>query len=66
MQTQPSSFFQSCIFYDQEKKLTFSISLAYVVQVYPYVLLAKNLERPHINFKAWNKKDGGGEFDFDT
>ena len=55
-----------CICYDKEKKLTFFISLGYVVQVYPYVLLPKYLERPKITFKAWNKKDGGEEFDFDT
>eukprot|EP00250_Pteridium_aquilinum_P008811 c18226_g1_i1 orf=963-2597(+) len=66
MQTEPSSFLQRCICYDREKKLTFSISSGYVVQVYPYVLLPKDLERPEITFKAWNKKDGGGEFDFDT
>ena len=42
------------------------MSLGYVVQVYPYDLLHKYLERPEITFKAWNKKDGGGEFDFDT
>lgn len=66
MQTEPSSFLQRCICYDREKRLTFSISLGYVVQVYPYVILPKDLERPEITFKAWNKKDGGGEFDFDT
>lgn len=66
MQTEPSSFLQRSICYDREKKVTFSISLGYVVQVYPYVLLPKDLERPEITFKAWNKKDGGGEFDFDT
>ena len=66
MQIEPSSFLQRCICYEQEKKITFFISLGHVVQVYPYVLLLKYLERPRITFKAWNKKDGGGEFDFDT
>ena len=37
-----------------------------MVQFYPYVLLPKYLERPYITFKAWNKKDGGGELVFDT
>lgn len=66
MKMEPSSFLQRCICYDREKKLTFSISLGYVVQVYSYVLLPRELERPEITFKAWNKKSGGGEFDFDT
>ena len=42
------------------------MSLGYVVQVYPYVQIPKYLERLEITFKAWNKKDGGGEFNFDT
>lgn len=66
MHTDPSSFLQRCICYDQDKGFTFSISSGYVVQVYPYVFLPRELERPEITFKAWNKKDGGGEFDFDT
>mgnify|MGYP002776101623 FL=1 len=66
MKTEPSSFLQRCICYDRKKRLTFSISLGYVVQVYPYVLLPRELERREITFKAWNKKNGGGEFDFDT
>ena len=66
MQTEPISFLQRCVCYDWEKKLTYSISLGYVVQVNPYVLLPYYLERPKITFKAWNKKDGGGKFDFDT
>lgn len=66
MRMDPSSFLQRCICYDRDKKLTFSISLGYVIQVYPYVLLPRDLERAEITFKAWNKKDGGGEFDFDT
>lgn len=66
MRTEPSSFLQHFICYDRNKRLTFSISSGYVVQVYPNVLLPRDLERPEITFKAWNKKDGGGEFDFDT
>lgn len=66
MQIEPSSFLQRCICYDRQRKLTFSIASGYVVQVYPYILLPRELERPEITFKAWNKKAGGGEFDFDT
>lgn len=66
MQTEPTSFLQHCICYDRGKRLTYSISSGYVVQVYPYVFLPRELERPEITYKAWTKKDGGGEFDFDT
>lgn len=66
MQIEPSSFLQRCLCYDRRRKLTFSVALGYVVQVYPHVLLPRELERPEITFKAWNKKTGGGEFDFDT
>eukprot|EP00250_Pteridium_aquilinum_P022244 c25332_g1_i1 orf=146-1666(+) len=66
MHTEPSSFLQRCICYDHDKRLTFSISSGYVVQVFPYVLLPRDLERAEITFKAWNMKAGGGEFDFDT
>ncbi|MCO5605130.1 hypothetical protein L7F22_059310 [Adiantum nelumboides] len=66
MQIAPSSFLQRCICYDRRRKLTFSVASGYVVQIYPYVLLPRELERPEITFKAWNKKTGGGEFDLDT
>lgn len=66
MQTEPSSFLQRSICYDRDRKLTYSVSLGYVIQVFPYVLLPRDLERAEITFKAWNKRDDGGEFDFDT
>ncbi|KAH7314396.1 hypothetical protein KP509_21G001800 [Ceratopteris richardii] len=66
LRTEPGSFLQQCICYDRRNKVTFSISIGYVVQVYLYVLLPKDLGRPEITFKAWNKKDGRGEFDLDT
>lgn len=66
MQMESSSFLQRCICYDHDRKLTYSVSLGYVIQVFPYVLPPRDLERAEITFKAWNKKDGGGEFDFDT
>lgn len=66
MHTEPSSFLQQCICYDRAQKLSFSVSLGYVVQVYPYIVFPRELERPEITFKAWNQKDGRGEFDVDT
>lgn len=66
MRTEPSSFLQRSICYSRTKRLTISVSSGYVVQVYPFILLPRELERAEITFKAWNKKDGGGEFDFDT
>lgn len=66
MHTEPSSFLQQCICYDRVQKLSISISLGYVVQVFPYVVLPRELERPEITFKAWNSKQSRGEFDLDT
>ncbi|KAI5055622.1 hypothetical protein GOP47_0029143 [Adiantum capillus-veneris] len=66
MHIEPSSFLQHCICYDREQKLSLSISLGYVVQVFPYVILPRELERPEITFKAWNSKQSRGEFDLDT
>lgn len=66
MHIEPSSFLQHCICYDREQKLSLSISLGYVVQVFPYVLYPRELERPEITFKAWNSKQSRGEFDVDT
>lgn len=66
MHTEPSSFLQQCICYDRGQKLSISISLGYVVQVFPYVVLPRELERPEITFKAWNSKQSRGEFDLDT
>ncbi|MCO5602272.1 hypothetical protein L7F22_056401 [Adiantum nelumboides] len=66
MHTEPSSFLQHCLCYDREQKLSLSVSLGYVVQVFPYVILPRELERPEITFKAWNSKQSRGEFDLDT
>lgn len=66
MRTEPSSFLQQCICYDRAQKLSISISLGYVVQVFPYILLPRDLERPEITFKAWNLKESRGDFDLDT
>lgn len=66
MQIEPSSFLQRCVCYNRQMKFTISVASGFAVQVYPYILLPRDLERPEITFKAWNKKAEGGEFDFDT
>lgn len=66
MQTEPSSFLQRCICYDRDQRLSFAISLGYTVQVFPHIVFPRYLERSEITFKAWNHKDGKGEFDLDT
>lgn len=66
MHTEPSSFLQQCICYDRVQKLSLSISLGYVVQVFPNIVLPRELERPEVTFKAWNSKESKSEFDLDT
>eukprot|EP01018_Ginkgo_biloba_P007431 Gb_31866 [translate_table: standard] len=66
MKTEPSSFLQRSICYDRKRGLSFSVSMGYVVQVFPKMVLPRELERPERTFKAWNKRDRGEDFDFDT
>ncbi|CAH8316361.1 unnamed protein product [Eruca vesicaria subsp. sativa] len=58
-------FHQRSICYDHTHKLTFSISLGYVVQVFPNVLLPRDLERAELTFSAWNGIRHPSEFDLD-
>uniref|UniRef100_A0ACD5U4Y6 Uncharacterized protein n=1 Tax=Avena sativa TaxID=4498 RepID=A0ACD5U4Y6_AVESA len=66
MKTEPMSFLQRSICYDVKQKLTFAISLGYVVQVYPSVLLPPELERSERTYIAFNRMSQRTEFDFDT
>ncbi|CAA6656461.1 unnamed protein product [Spirodela intermedia] len=66
MKINPSSFLQRSICYERRKKLTFSVSLGYVVQVFPYVVLPRDLERSELTYIAWNNLGNRNEFDFDT
>ncbi|XP_038977392.1 uncharacterized protein LOC103708518 isoform X2 [Phoenix dactylifera] len=66
MKTDPQSFLQRAISYDRRKKLTFSVSLGYVVQVFPHVILPRELERSEQTYIAWNRRGNRNEFDFDT
>uniref|UniRef100_A0A7N0T7F0 Uncharacterized protein n=1 Tax=Kalanchoe fedtschenkoi TaxID=63787 RepID=A0A7N0T7F0_KALFE len=65
MKAQPMSFLQRSICYDHERRLTFSVSLGYVVQVYPEIVLPRELERSEQTYSAWNKIKNRNEFDFD-
>ena len=65
MDLSPRSVLQRSICYDHTHKLTFSISLGYVVQVFPSVLLPRDLERAELTFSAWNGIRHPSEFDLD-
>ncbi|XP_038687673.1 uncharacterized protein LOC119987033 [Tripterygium wilfordii] len=66
MKIEPRSFLQRSICYDHARGLTFSVSLGYVVQVFPSIVLPRELERSEKTFSAWNKINQQKEFDFDT
>lgn len=66
MRVEPRSFLQRSICYDRVHSLTFSVSLGYVVQVFPTVVLPRELERSEKTYSAWNKMNNRNEFDFDT
>ncbi|KAJ7541351.1 hypothetical protein O6H91_10G055700 [Diphasiastrum complanatum] len=66
MRTEPGSFLQQSICYDQEQSLSYSVSTGYVVQVYPEILYPSRLERVEVTFRAWNERNGLNEFDQDT
>ncbi|KAJ4959655.1 hypothetical protein NE237_019565 [Protea cynaroides] len=66
MKTDPLSFLQRSICYDHIRRLTFSVSLGYVVQVFPNIVLPRDLERSEQTYSAWNRNSHRTEFDFDT
>lgn len=65
MSLDPSSVLQRSICYDHTNRLTFAISLGYVVQVFPSILLPRDLERAELSFSAWNGIRQPHEFDID-
>ncbi|KAG7593762.1 hypothetical protein ISN45_Aa01g025490 [Arabidopsis thaliana x Arabidopsis arenosa] len=65
MSLDPKSVLQRSICYDHTHRLTFAISLGYVVQVFPSILLPRDLERAELSFSAWNGIRHPGEFDLD-
>lgn len=66
MKVDPRSFLQRSICYDWEGRNTISISLGYVVQVFPNIVLPRELEQSEKTYSAWNKISHRNEFDFDT
>ncbi|XP_077247454.1 beta-1,3-n-acetylglucosaminyltransferase radical fringe protein, putative (DUF604) [Tasmannia lanceolata] len=66
MRAEPRSFLQRSICYDRRRRLTFSVSLGYVVQVFPNIVLPRELDRSEQTYSAWNKLSNRNEFDFDT
>ncbi|KFK45058.1 hypothetical protein AALP_AA1G338400 [Arabis alpina] len=65
MDLDPKSVLQRSICYDHTRRLTFSISLGYVVQVFPNIVLPRDLERAELSFAAWNGLSQPNEFDVD-
>lgn len=66
MKVEPTSFLQRSICYDRQHMLTFSVSLGYAVQVFPNIVLPRELERAEKTYSAWNGISIRHEFDFDT
>jgi hypothetical protein len=66
MRTEPGNFLQQSICYDHELGLSFSISLGYVVQVFPQIILPRTLTTVETSFTAWNHDNHDLEFSFDT
>ncbi|EEF43502.1 uncharacterized protein LOC8278497 [Ricinus communis] len=66
MTADPLSFLQRSICYDHAHHLSFSISLGYVIQVFPNIVLPRILERSESTYSAWNKIRDRSEFDLDT
>ncbi|KAK6945310.1 Protein of unknown function DUF604 [Dillenia turbinata] len=65
MNVEPRSFLQRAICYDHTRSLTFMVSLGYVVQLFPHIVLPRELERAELTYSAWNKISNRNEFDLD-
>lgn len=65
MKAQPMSFLQRSICYVHAHHLTISVSLGYVVQVFPDIVLPRELDRSEQTYSAWNKIINRNEFDID-
>ncbi|CAK7357542.1 unnamed protein product [Dovyalis caffra] len=66
MKVDPMSFLQRSICYDRARRLSFSVSLGYAVQVFPSLVHPRVLERSEITYSAWNKIRNLNEFDLDA
>ncbi|KAK6941844.1 Protein of unknown function DUF604 [Dillenia turbinata] len=65
MNLEPMSFLQRAICFDHTRSLTFMVSLGYVVQLFPHIVLPRELERAELTYSAWNKIRNRNEFDLD-
>lgn len=66
MRIDPRSFLQRSICHDHSRRLTFSISIGYVVQVFPNIVYPRDLEPSELSYSAWNGIHHRNEFDIDT
>ena len=65
MRIEPKSFLQRSICYDRVQRLNFSVSLGYVVQLFPKIVLPRELECSEHTYIAWDKLGNPHEFDHD-
>ncbi|KAK4802638.1 hypothetical protein SAY86_000841 [Trapa natans] len=65
MRINPRSFLQRAICYDHSRRLTFSISTGYAVQVFPNIVYPLDLEPSELTYSAWNGIHHRNEFDLD-
>lgn len=66
MKMDSRTFLQRSICYDHSRRLTFSVSLGYVVQVLPNIVYPRDLEPSELTYSAWNGIKRRNEFDHDT
>ncbi|KAJ4825303.1 hypothetical protein Tsubulata_042015 [Turnera subulata] len=66
MSFHPMAFLQRSICYDGSRRLSFSVSLGYVVQVFPEIIPPRQLDSGELTYSAWNRISHRNEFDLDT
>ncbi|KAL5567575.1 hypothetical protein UlMin_024150 [Ulmus minor] len=61
----PRRLLQQCFCYDTKRKWTISIAWGYTLQIYPFMVPTKDLQRPMQTFKTW-RSWSNGPFTFNT
>ena len=61
----PRRILQQCFCYDKKRKWSISIAWGYTLQIYPFMLAAKDLQTPMQTFKTW-RSWSNGPFTFNT
>ncbi|PON65640.1 hypothetical protein TorRG33x02_270110 [Trema orientale] len=61
----PRRILQQCFCYDKKRKWSISIAWGYTLQIYPFMLAAKDLQTPMQTFKTWGSWSSG-PFTFNT